>query len=135
MRDNLIFYNIAEEEKEDTTAIIHQLLEEKLEMQDARTKVRIDRSHRLGKRRSPHEKPRPIVANFNYFQDKETVIRNAKKLTGTRIGIAEQYPQEIVKIRQKLYPELKKAKDAGKRAKIIRDKLIIDGHEFKPTDT
>ena len=35
MRDNLLFFNIPEEENEDTTKMIHKLLEEKLEIQDA----------------------------------------------------------------------------------------------------
>ena len=46
------------------------------------------------------------------------------------MGISEQYPEEIESIRKTLYPELKKAKAEGKRAKIVRDKLIIDGRIF-----
>jgi hypothetical protein len=52
---------------------------------------------------------------------------NARKLRETRIGISEQFPEEIENIRKTLYPELKKAKLEGKRAKIVRDKLIIEG--------
>jgi hypothetical protein len=33
-------------------------------------------------------------------------------------------------VRKALYPELKKAKEEGKTAKIINDKLIIEGHVF-----
>ncbi|CAB4038143.1 Hypothetical predicted protein, partial [Paramuricea clavata] len=38
----------------------------------------------------------------------------------------EQFPDEILKIRKELYPELKKARDAGKKAKLVKDKLIIE---------
>ena len=51
--------------------------------------------------------------------------QNARKLKGTNIGVSEQFPQEIETIRKSLYPELKKAKSEGKRAKIVKDKLII----------
>ena len=36
----------------------------------------------------------------------------------TRIGIAEQFPEEIEKNRQTLYPELKKAKAQGHRVRM-----------------
>jgi tRNA threonylcarbamoyladenosine modification (KEOPS) complex Pcc1 subunit len=132
MRDNLLFYNVEEEEKENTDEKIYQILEEKLEIRDARSRIKIDRSHRVGRKRNTQRKPRAIVVKFNYFKDREHVRLNARKLRGTRIGIAEQFPEEIEKIRQKLYPEMKKAKAAGHRVRMVRDKLYIDNVEFKP---
>ena len=58
---------------------------------------------------------------------REHVHRNAKKLKGTNIGISEQFPEEIEAVRKSLYPELKKARAAGKQARIVKDKLIIEG--------
>ncbi|CAB3985374.1 Hypothetical predicted protein, partial [Paramuricea clavata] len=108
MRDNLRFFNVKEDEKENTTEKIYDIL-------DARNKVNIDRSHRVGRKRVSQRKPRPIVVKFNYFQDREQVRQNARKLKGSRIGISEQFPEEIEKIRQTLYPEMKKAKAQGHR--------------------
>jgi hypothetical protein len=85
MRDNLVFYNISEQEKEDTTAIIHSLLEDKFEVRDATNMIKIDRSHRIGRKVQTNAKPRPIVVKFNYFQDREYIRKNARKLKGTRI--------------------------------------------------
>ena len=34
MRDNLLFFNIPENERENTTNIIHKILEEKMELHD-----------------------------------------------------------------------------------------------------
>jgi hypothetical protein len=54
MRDNLLFFNIPEHEKENTTEIIHDLLEQKIEIvqiEDVRKHVKIDRSHRIGRKR------------------------------------------------------------------------------------
>ena len=117
-------------EKENTTEMIHELFESKIGITDARNVVKIDRSHRIGRKRDGDRKPRPIVVKFNYRQDREFVRLNARKLRGTRIGISEQFPEEIENIRKTLYPELKKAKLEGKRAKIVRDKLIIEGQVF-----
>ncbi|CAB4000472.1 Hypothetical predicted protein [Paramuricea clavata] len=131
MRDNLLFFNVEEEEKENTDEKIFQILEEKLEIPDARNKIKIDRTHRVGRKRNAQRKPRAIVIKFNYFRDREFIRQNARKLRGTRIGIAEQFPEEIEKIRQTLYPEMKKAKAAKQRVCMVRDKLFINGVEFK----
>jgi FtsZ-binding cell division protein ZapB len=80
MRDNLIFYNIPESKDEDTTNIIHKLHEENLHLEDASKKIEIDRSHRLGRQKQGAEKPRPIIAKFNFYQDRENIRLNAKKL-------------------------------------------------------
>ncbi len=66
MRDNLLFYNIPESKDEDTTDIIHKLLEEKLQIEDSYN-IKIDRSHRLGREKQGVKKPRPIVAKFNFY--------------------------------------------------------------------
>ena len=50
MRDNLLFHNV-EGPRENTTDQICQFLEEKLEIPDARNKIKIDRSHRVGQKR------------------------------------------------------------------------------------
>ncbi len=130
MQDNLLFFNMPENDKENTTEMIHDLLENKIGIEDARSKVKIDRSHRVGCRRVGNNKPRPIVVKFNFHQDREYVRMNAKNLKGMKIGISEQFPEEIESIRKTLYPKLKKAKREGKRAKIIRYKLIIEGQVY-----
>ena len=130
MCGNLLFFNIPENERENTTDIIQKILEEKMEICDAQNTVKIDRSHRIGKKREGNRKPRPIVVKSNFYQDREYVKTHARKLKATNIGKSEQYPEEIESIRKTQYPELKKAKAKGKRAKIVRDKLIIDGQIF-----
>ncbi|CAB3978824.1 Hypothetical predicted protein [Paramuricea clavata] len=108
MRDNLLFYNV--EERENTDEKIYQILEEKLQIPDARNKIKINRSHRVGRKHHAQRKPRAIVVKFNYFKDREDIRLNARKLKETRIGIAEQFPEEIEKIQQMLYPEMKSGK-------------------------
>jgi hypothetical protein len=124
MRDNLIFYNI----KENTTEVIQNLIESHFGIEDAKM-MKIGRSHRMGKQRGT--KPRAIVAKFNYFPDKVRILANARKLKGTGIAVSEQFPEEIVAIRKRLYPEMKKARDAGRKSELVRDKLYIDGQLFR----
>ena len=130
MRDNLLFHNIAEKDNEDTDEIIYNLVEQNLQIPHSRN-IKIDRSHRIGKIRIGASKPRPIVAKFNFYPDKERILTNANKLKGTRIGISEQFPEEIVKERKRLFPIMKKARDDGRRVKLTRDKLYIDGQLYR----
>jgi hypothetical protein len=94
MRDNLIFYNIAEKTEENATELVHSLLESQFGIEDAK-EIKIDRAHRMG-RKKQGLKPRVIVAKFNYFLDKQRILSNAKKLKGTGIAVSEQFPEEIV---------------------------------------
>ncbi|CAB4001439.1 Hypothetical predicted protein [Paramuricea clavata] len=112
--------------------MIHKLLKEKLEIQNATHTIKIDRSHTLGEQHhNQRGKPRPIVAKFDFFQNREMIRKNAKKLRGTKIGISEQFPQEIEETRRKLYPEMRKAKLAKKRVRLVHDRLFIHGVQFK----
>lgn len=131
MRDNLIFYNIKESHGEDTTEIIKDIMENTLGIENAKS-IKIDRSHRIGKNQAQTTtKQRPIVAKFNYFPDKERVLANARKFKGSGMAVSEQFPDEMAKERKRLYPEMKKAKEQGKRVKLVRDKLYIDGHLYR----
>ena len=67
MRDNLLFYNVEEEERENTDEKIYRILEEKLQIPDARNRIKIDQSHRVGRKHHMQRKPRAIVVKFQLF--------------------------------------------------------------------
>ena len=127
MRNNLLF--IEEVEREDCTEVIYELLQEKLEIPDTKSNQNRTCAQSWQEMR---RKPRAIVAKFNFHPDRERIRRSASKLKGTRIGISEQFPEEIEKVRQTLYPELRRAKAAGQRVRFVRDKLFINDAEFLP---
>ncbi len=108
MRDNLIFYNIKELKNENVTDVIHNVLENQLELENAKSLVKIDRAHRLGKQDPRSARPRAIVCKLNYYPDKERILANTRKSKGSGIAISEQFPEEILKVRKRLYPILKK---------------------------
>ena len=80
-------------------------------------------------------KPRPIIAKFSFYQDKEYVMSKVKNLKGTGIGISHDYPKEIDVIHEKLYPVLKKAKQGNQSAFFKVDKLIINGQVYRGAET
>ena len=92
-------------------------------LENAKENVKIDGVHGVG-RNMRSSKARAIVCKFNYYPDKEQILANARKLKETGIGVSEQFPDEILKVRKRLYPTLKKAKQEGKRVKMVRDKLF-----------
>ena len=127
MRNNLILCNIKESDGEDTMEIIKDIMENTLGIENAKS-IKIDRSHTMGKKQvKTTTKQRAIVAKFNYFPDKERILANARKFKGTGMAVSEQFAKE----RKRLYPEMKKAKQQGKRVKLVRDKLYIDGHLYR----
>ena len=58
-----------------------------------------------------------------------------KNLKGTAIGIANDFPKEINEIHQKLYPILRKAKQATQSAYLKVDKLFINGQVYRGKET
>ena len=82
-------------------------------------------------------KPRPIIAKFSFYKDKEYTCTWSfvKNLKGSGIGIANDFPKEINEIHQKLYPVLKEAKRTGQKANFKVDKLIISGQVYRDVET
>ena len=76
----------------------------------------------------------PIVVRFIYRRELEHVISQAYRLKGKPYGISEQFPPEIENKRKELYPIMRDAKREGKKVKLVRDKLYINGKPYnKPT--
>ena len=73
------------------------------------------------------------MAKFSEFKMKEKVRKNAFRLAGTDVGIAEQFPPEIQTKRKELWPIMKNKKQDGKRARMVKDKLYIDGTLYRST--
>ena len=94
--------------------------------------ISIERAHRLGKRNLNSEKPRPIIAKLSFYKNKELILSNARFLAGTVYGISQDFPREIVEIRRGLVRVLKDAKKEGRDAKLVYDKLYINGQRYIP---
>jgi len=131
MRNNLVIYNLDENDKEeDVNELVRDVIE-KLGIES--DEIEIDRAHRMGKKRGG--KPRPVVARFLRYQDRERIRKAAYNLKGSKIGISEQFPKEIADRRKLLYPVFKKAKAEGNTAKLVRDQLYINGQRYIGSST
>lgn len=121
-RNNLHITGIEEQEGEtwEQTAVkVKKLLESKLQLQN----TDLERAHRVGLRRA--HGPRPVVARFSRFSDREAVIRNVTKLRGTKIYINEDLCPASQAIKREKLPLLKQARSEGKIAYFSHTKLII----------
>lgn len=159
MRDNLLFFGFVEgrtdedRRSENCTQMVLDYCQNTLQMEDARTNVKIERAHRLGNRYEIN-KPRPIVVKFSHYPDKQLVKQKSRELsqanrnaqvgdragsqdnervdrpTGPQIRVSDQFPKVIQDRRKVLVPAMIKAKQAGKTAYLSYDKLYIDRKSY-----
>ena len=75
-------------------------------------------------------RPRPIIARFIRYCDREFIFSKARDLKEAGYGISADLPREIVRRRKELGKKLSDARKDGKRAYFSRaepDKLYVDG--------
>lgn len=135
-RANIIIDGIPEAEKENNLATEEKVLEifkEKLNL-DPKT-ITVEQAWRTGNVNISSDgtqgRPRPVIVRFHRTKDRDMVIRNARKLKGTRIFINEDYPEAVRQRRKELLPKMKEARERGDIAFLRYDKLIIRQGEKK----
>ena len=111
-RDNVIFWNLPEENYE-TNEMCEQKLKKELTQCFDELKadnIHFERVHRLGKRQEG--KNRAVIAKMTYFKQKEYIMRNAKCLgkSKTKMTVCEDFSKETVDVRDKLFKAGKTAK-------------------------
>ncbi|XP_050704468.1 uncharacterized protein LOC126989892 [Eriocheir sinensis] len=109
----------ATETWEQTAAAVTSLLEEKMQLPG----LVLERAHRVGVRHDG--RPRPIVARFSRYCDREAVMRNSKKLRGTNIFVNDDLCAASQAVKNAQMPLLKQARAQGKVAFFRHTKLII----------
>ena len=63
----------------DKRDLVFKCLENKLRIENPRGRIEFQRVHRLGKPNNSSDKPRPIIARFLRYSDKEMVMDQARK--------------------------------------------------------
>ena len=100
-KENIKIFNVQETADENTEAVVKKFLNENLKIPQTNVdEIRFERVHRLRTRRS--NKPRPIIARFSFFQDKEFVCSFIKNLKGSNIAIIANVAKKL-KTFTKLY--------------------------------
>jgi ribA/ribD-fused uncharacterized protein len=129
-RENLIFRGIPETKDENCVHVILKLCVDQLGIVDAPVRIKIARCHRLGSR-TDLNRSRPIICRLAYFPDRQEVWGARRNLKNSNIFIKEDFPEDIERKRQQLYPILKMARNNGlKDCYMTGDKLVIQGRTY-----
>lgn len=150
MEENLIFFGVEEARqgsgngRENTEQTIRTFIKETLQNdttinQDSQINIddiKFDRVYRLGGPQKPQEtgRPRPIVAKFERFLDRETIRKSGIVLNKSqrRYKIHEHFPKEIEDRRKVLYPIARRFAESGEKVAIVRDKLYVNNKQYDP---
>ena len=138
MQENLLFFGIAEAPpgyNDNVEEKLRDFLATELNQPEGRiNNIVFDRVHRIGRpsfdQNIGRNKPRPIVAKFEKYTDREFIRKEGIELNKLRKGfsVREQYPPEIEDRRRILYPAMRNyAKDERNRVALVRDKLYVNG--------
>jgi hypothetical protein len=124
-RNNLIFFNIREENNEVWEKTEHNIAE----FIESVMKVKlggydIERAHRLGKK---GRNARPIIVKFNSWKKKMEILGAVHTLRGIPIGVSEDFAESTRRTREELKACLSQARSMGMKAFLKLDKLVVDG--------
>lgn len=153
-RDNLKFYGIEEDPKEtweQTETKLRTYLSDELQIDES--SIKIERAHRLSSKASP----RPIIAKFSFFKDKESILKTDRQKRKDRLNtettettgntdnvdgnehstirnkpirVSEDFPERVKNARMKLYPFLRSCHEKGTQAFLRYDTLVVDGQPY-----
>ena len=94
----------------------------------------IERAHRIGRPKEFHTRadgskgkarPRPIVAKFMSWKQKEQVVRKAREVKPHDVKFVTDFSQRTLSRRHDLVPRMLEARKNGKVAYLIGSKLIV----------
>ena len=117
---------------DDTENVVKRLIKDELGIEED---VEIERCHRIGDanpanrrrkgNRQQDDKPRSIVAKFSKWKTKEHILKTARNKKPQGIMFVGDFSQRTLDKRAAKIPDLIKAREEGKIAYFIMDKLIV----------
>ena len=147
-RENVKFFGIDEvvlasevdSPTEDTRDLVFKFLENNLRIANPHGGIEFQRVHRLGKPNNSSDKPRPIIARFLRYSDKEMVMDQARKelkrQEDKQFSVFDDIPKELYEIRKSQMKKFKGARGKGCTiyfSKAQPDKLFVNG-KFIPAN-
>lgn len=135
MRDNLIFSGIPEQIQDNPEQAIKDFMHSSLKLpKETVNNITFHRVHRLGSnnnKNTDNKRPRPIIAKFEHYKQKDLVKSKGKELRGTTFGLNDQFPREIQDRRRILVPLMKQFRQNGRKAVLTVDRLYVDGQLYR----
>lgn len=123
-RNNLRFEGITEKPGEswhDTEQTLRTLIKEKMKLDVS--KLEIERAHRVGNK--TRSTPRPIVARFLRYKDRDVILKNGSKLKGTNVFVNDDVSDRVQRRRREQHDEMKDYRRRGFMAYFNMDKLVV----------
>jgi hypothetical protein len=130
-RDNLLFFGVAGkkgESWEESESKVREILTDTLKIDDAAT-IQIERAHRLQGARDP----RPIIAKFNSYKDKQRILTQARQVlkgSDNNLRVSEDFTKRVRDERRELVEHMKEARDEGSLSYLSYNKLVIDNRVY-----
>ena len=127
-----------EQSWDDTEVIVKQSIKDKLNISEdfeiERCHRVVSRTRRRNYRSGQAEEPRPIVAKFSKWKEKEIVLKKAREIKPQGVRFLADLSSRTIQKRSDQVPKLLEARRQGKIAFFVLDKLIIkDKKPFNPT--
>ena len=125
---------------EDTEQVLREMLHRELPLESPNivSYIKFDRVHRLGARKRNSSNPRPIVAKFERYQDREIIRKAGMEMNSnprSKYKVREQFPKEIEDRRKLLYSAMYRLKaNPQNRVNMVRDKLYVNGKLYIPEE-
>ena len=134
-RENLRFMNIPEQEHENCTDTVYDIVENGLNINTQN--IYFHAVHRVGKPRSPedsHHHPRPIIARFLCREDRDRVFKAKGRLRHSTdypdAYITKDYAKAIQLERKELIKAMFIARKKGMSAKAVDRNLVINDNVY-----
>lgn len=128
-RCNIIVYGIPEVDPEAEKDLRDKVLVEVFEKRLGVPVSSVARIHRLGRRKN-NGKNRPIILNFQDFNEKKAVFSNVPKLKGSAIHIQHDNSQKTLRKRKLLWDSAAEQRTNGHKAILFHDKLKVNKQTF-----
>lgn len=125
-RKNLIFYNVPEVKSENWDACRDTVKDLVKSAGMELSEYGVERAHRIGKFSKKASRPRPMIALFSHWEEKESVLNLGKKINDScNVSVAQDFAPATRKARSVLYKRMKEERSLGRRATLVMDTLHV----------
>lgn len=126
-RSNLVVYGVHEAPNETADQLKDKILNEIFEQKLGVKCSSVGRIHRLG---LSNNKNRPAILYLQDYNEKQCILKNAKKLKGTRIFIENDYSRRTLHRCRLLHERARGDRANEEKGYLVNDKLRIDNDTF-----
>lgn len=125
-RSNLVVFGIPESCNENESVLRSKVLTDVFEKMLDVSCVSVARIHRLGRIFGK----RPVILYFQDYNEKQAVLRNSKKLKGSKIFVQNDYSSTTLRKTKLLWESARHDKASGRNVFLFNDKLKIDNDTY-----